>query len=70
MNFQNIHTFTYQKTLLCTLLLLVLKIVESLQCILNITAKFHFLSIKLIKLHGSQKKKKKNFSKKWQKQAK
>ena len=32
---QNIHTFTYQKTLLDTLLLLVFKIVERLQCILN-----------------------------------
>ena len=30
-HFQNIHTFTYQKTLLHTLLLLVFKIVESLQ---------------------------------------
>ena len=30
-HFQNIHTFTYQKTLLYTLLLLVFKIVESLQ---------------------------------------
>ena len=35
MHFQNIHTFTYQKTLLHTLLLLVFKIVESLQCILK-----------------------------------
>ena len=35
-NFQNIHTFTYQKTLLHTLLLPVFKVVESLQCILNI----------------------------------
>ena len=35
LNFQNIHTFTYQKTLLHTLLLLVCKIVKSLQCILN-----------------------------------
>ena len=34
-NFQNIYTFTYQKTLLHTLLLLVFKIVESLQCILK-----------------------------------
>ena len=32
---QNMHTFTYQKTLLHTLLLLVFKIVERLQCILN-----------------------------------
>ena len=30
-NFQNIYTFTYQKTLLHTFLLLVFKIVESLQ---------------------------------------
>ena len=35
MHFENIHTFTYQKTLLHTLLLLVFKIVENLQYILN-----------------------------------
>ena len=35
-HFQNIHTFTYLKTLLHTLLLLVFKIAESLQCILKI----------------------------------
>ena len=42
-HFQNIHTFTYQKTLLHTLVLLVFKIVESLQCILRcmIQAKLH-----------------------------
>ena len=34
-HFQNIHTFTYQKTLHHKLLLLVFKIVESLQCILK-----------------------------------
>ena len=34
-NSQNIHTFPYQKTLLPTLLLLVLKIVESLRCFLK-----------------------------------
>ena len=34
-HFHNIHTFTYQKTLLHKLLLLVFKIIESLQCILN-----------------------------------
>ena len=34
-NLQNIYTFTYQKTLLHTLLLLVFKMVESLQSILN-----------------------------------
>ena len=34
-HFQNIHTFTCQKRLLHTLLLLVFKILESLQCILN-----------------------------------
>ena len=33
--FQNIHSFTYQKTLLHTLLLLVFKIVKYLQCILK-----------------------------------
>ena len=33
--FENIYTFTYQKTLLHTLLLLFFKIVESLQCILK-----------------------------------
>ena len=34
-HFQNIHIFTYQKTLFNTLLLLDFKIIESLQCILN-----------------------------------
>ena len=34
-HFQNIHTFTYQKTLLHALLLLLLKIVECLRCILH-----------------------------------
>ena len=34
-NFQNIYISMYQKTLLQTLLLLVFKIVESLQCILK-----------------------------------
>ena len=34
-HFQNIHTFTYQKTLLHTTLLLISKIVERLQCILK-----------------------------------
>ena len=29
------HTFTYQKTLIYTLLLLVFKIIENLQCILS-----------------------------------
>ena len=32
---ENIHNFTYQKTLLHTLLLLVSKIIEILQCILK-----------------------------------
>ena len=41
-NFQNICTFTYQKLLLHTLLLLVLKIVESLQCILKATCIFQY----------------------------
>ena len=36
MNVWNIYTFTYQKTLLHTLLLLVFKIIESLQCILKL----------------------------------
>ena len=35
-HFQNIRTFTYLKTLLHKLLLLVFKIVESIQCILNL----------------------------------
>ena len=35
-HFHDIHTFAYQKTLLHTLLLLVFKIVESLQCILHV----------------------------------
>ena len=34
-HFQNIQAFTYQKTLLHTLLLFVFKVVESLQCTLN-----------------------------------
>ena len=34
-NFQNIHTFTYQKIFIHTVLPLVSKIVESLQCILR-----------------------------------
>ena len=34
-NFQNIYTFTYQKTLLHTFLLLVFEIIESLHCILD-----------------------------------
>ena len=36
-NFQNIHSFTYQKILFHTLLLLVFKIVKNLQCILKLT---------------------------------
>ena len=39
-HFQNIHTFVYQKALLHILLLLVLKIVESLNCILNIIVNY------------------------------
>ena len=35
-NSQNIYTFTYQKTLLHTLLLLPFKIVKSFQCILKL----------------------------------
>ena len=58
-HFPNIHTFTYQKTLLHTLLLLVFKIVESLQCILKTIslclAKFIYLylemGIKLVATH-------------------
>ena len=42
-HFQNIHNFTHQKPLLHTLLLLVFKIVESLQCILN-----HYQKVDLI----------------------
>ena len=42
-NFINIYTFIYQKTLLHTLLLLVFKIVERLQCILR-----HFKSSDII----------------------
>ena len=34
-HFQNIHTFTYQKTLLHTIFVLAFKIVESFQCVLN-----------------------------------
>ena len=39
-HFQNIYTFTYQKTLFHTLLSLVFKIVESLQCILKLILVF------------------------------
>ena len=35
-HFQNIHTFIYKKTLLHASLLLVFKIIESLQCILKL----------------------------------
>ena len=45
-HFQNIHTFTYEKTLLHTLLLFVFKIVESLQCILNGKCKANYLNKK------------------------
>ena len=38
---QNLHTFTYKETLLNTLLLLVSKIVESLQCVLKPRLKEH-----------------------------
>ena len=46
--FQNIHTFTYQKTLLHTLLLIIFKIVESLQCILNLTCVLIYLLTKYV----------------------
>ena len=39
-NFQNVYTFTYGKKLLYTLLQLVFKIIESLQCILKISRKY------------------------------
>ena len=39
-HFQNIHTFVYQKAFLHILLLLVLRIVESLNCILNIIVNY------------------------------
>ena len=38
-HFHNIHTFTYQKSLLHTLLLLAFKIAESLQCVLKMVRK-------------------------------
>ena len=47
-HFQNIHNSTYQKTLLHTLLLLVFKIIESLQCILKCIFLFSNLEICLI----------------------
>ena len=46
-HFQNIHTFTYQKTSLHTLLLLDFEIVESLQFILNILKLYYYLIIPL-----------------------
>ena len=42
-HFQNIHTFTYQKILLHTLLLLVFKIVQSLKCALKAILKKPFV---------------------------
>ena len=47
-HFQNIHTFTYQKTLLHTLLLPVSKIVESLQCILKCRGELSAASTQLM----------------------
>ena len=44
-HFQNIHPFTYQKTLLHTLLLLVSKFVESLQCFLHYVQKEIFPNV-------------------------
>ena len=38
-HFQNIHTFTYQKTLLYTFLLLVFKVLEIFQCVFKILLK-------------------------------
>ena len=35
MHFQNVHTFTYQKTFFSYTFLLVFEVVESLQCILK-----------------------------------
>ena len=46
-NFQNIYTFTYQKTLLHTLLLLVFKIFKSLQLILLIIVPKNLVKINL-----------------------
>ena len=47
-HFQDKHTFTYQKTLLHTLLLLVSKIFESLQCILKKQKDCHEKSLKSV----------------------
>ena len=47
-HFQNIHTFTYQKTLLHTLLLLVSKIIKSLQCIPKVYEVINCLNKNLI----------------------
>ena len=44
-SFQSIHTFTYQNTLLHALSLLVSKIVESIECILNINIPDLFLPL-------------------------
>ena len=50
------HTFTYQKALLHTLLLLVSKIVESLQCIFNMkydtTSMFIFVLMESLAVFG------------------
>ena len=47
-HFQNIYTFTYQKTLLHTLLLLVSKIIKSLQCIPKVYEAINCLNKNLI----------------------
>ena len=43
MQFENIYTFTYQKTLLHALLLFVIKIIESHHGILKLPNKFFYL---------------------------
>ena len=47
--FQNGYIFTYQKTSLDTVLLLVFKITESLQCILKLKNVFRFWNFKVFK---------------------
>ena len=62
-HFQNIHTFPYQKALFCTLLLLVFKTIESLQCIRKWSDTFfsRFQWVMLSWLHSNFSSKLKSF---------
>ena len=47
MYFQNVNAFTYQKRLRHTLLLLVFKIIESLECILKLQSVVYYTIVML-----------------------